>query len=93
MAESSRRWLFYGRVQGVGFRATTLDLATAHPAVRGYVRNLPSGAVEVVAAGPAGSLRPFRQAIESALGRHITDLIEDQGPDPAELPDRFEIRP
>ncbi len=92
MVEACRRWLFYGRVQGVGFRATTLGLAAKHHTVRGYVRNLPSGAVEVVAAAPAGSLRPFRESIESVFGDHIRDIIEEPGPDPASLPTDFEIR-
>lgn len=92
MAEASRRWLFFGHVQGVGFRATALDIASRHVQVRGYVRNLPSGSVEVVAAGPLGTLRPFRLDIEAALGRHITDVIEDVGPDPSLLPPGFEIR-
>ncbi|GIW88732.1 MAG: hypothetical protein KatS3mg108_3056 [Isosphaeraceae bacterium] len=93
MTEASRRWLFYGRVQGVGFRATTCQIASQHKEIRGYVRNLPAGSVEVVAAGPPASLRPFRIAIESALGHYISDIIEDPGPDPADIPPGFVIRP
>ena len=41
---------FSGHVQGVGFRYTVRDLARAFD-VRGYVRNLPDGRVELVAEG------------------------------------------
>ena len=40
-----------GRVQGVGFRASTLREAKRHDALKGYVRNLPDGRVEAVFAG------------------------------------------
>lgn len=41
---------FEGRVQGVGFRFTVLELATRRK-LKGYVMNLPDGDVEVVAEG------------------------------------------
>ncbi len=41
-----------GTVQGVGFRYSTRDAAIRLDVV-GWVRNLPSGAVEVLAQGPA----------------------------------------
>ncbi|WP_394004155.1 acylphosphatase [Luteimonas sp. WGS1318] len=44
-----------GRVQGVGFRAATQARATAL-GVRGEVRNLDDGRVEVVATGAADAL-------------------------------------
>ena len=39
--------LFTGHVQGVGFRWTTERIASQLP-LRGFVRNLPDGRVEVV---------------------------------------------
>ncbi len=45
-----RRILVEGRVQGVFFRDTCRDEATA-AGVAGWVRNLPDGRVEVVAEG------------------------------------------
>ena len=44
------RAVVIGRVQGVWFRAATADKAREF-GVKGYVRNLPDGSVEFVAAG------------------------------------------
>ncbi len=45
------RLLISGRVQGVWFRASTREVAT-DLGLRGWVRNLPDGCVEVTAQGP-----------------------------------------
>ena len=47
--------LVYGSVQGVGYRYFARAQARAL-GLRGYVRNQPSGAVEVVAEGPRAAL-------------------------------------
>jgi acylphosphatase len=50
--ERERRMVHYrGRVQGVGFRYTTREIASQFD-VMGYVQNLPDGQVLVVAEGP-----------------------------------------
>ena len=54
-AERAVRYVIAGRVQGVGYRAATLRQGSALE-VSGWVRNLPSGEVEVVAAGSADAL-------------------------------------
>lgn len=40
-----------GRVQGVGFRASTVSAAAKFPNLKGFIRNLPDGRVEAVFAG------------------------------------------
>ena len=46
----ARRYVVTGRVQGVGFRWYTHDVA-AREGIHGWVRNLADGSVEVVAEG------------------------------------------
>jgi acylphosphatase len=67
------RILYSGSVQGVGFRYTVKSTATGFD-VAGTVRNLPDGAVELVAEGRREELEAFRQAIhESGLEHFIRD--------------------
>lgn len=49
-----------GTVQGVFFRATTRDRAR-RLGLRGWVRNLPGGDVEVVACGPEDRIEQLRE--------------------------------
>ena len=58
----ARRYLVSGRVQGVGFRYFTQDIATRE-GLSGVVRNLPGGAVEVVAEGDEDSLTRLEAAL------------------------------
>jgi acylphosphatase len=45
----------FGRVQGVFFRALTKEIADKL-GIKGYVKNLADGSVEVVAEGPEGKI-------------------------------------
>ena len=64
--------VFYaGRVQGVGFRYTTREIACGYD-LTGYVRNLTDGRVELVAEGAEDEVTAFLEAVrESQLGSHI----------------------
>lgn len=65
---------FKGLVQGVGFRYTTHGISKRY-AVKGYVKNLKDGSVELVAEGEEGDLQNFLKAIQdSQLGSYIRDL-------------------
>ena len=62
---------FTGRVQGVGFRYVTREVAYGFE-MTGFVRNLPDGRVEMVAEGEEAEAKAFLEGIrESQLGSHI----------------------
>jgi acylphosphatase len=87
-----QRWtiLFTGRVQGVGFRASTEHLAAGF-AVTGFVRNLPDGRVEVAAEGTEPELRAFLAEIQARLGQYIRSLTQTTEPATGEWAD-FAVR-
>jgi len=58
----ARRYLIRGRVQGVGFRFFTADVA-AREGVTGWVRNLPDRSVEIAAEGDVEAIDRFERAI------------------------------
>ncbi|MEM9585762.1 MAG: acylphosphatase [Planctomycetota bacterium] len=62
--------IFQGRVQGVGFRATTVVLAE-DLSVNGYVRNEPDGTVRLDADGPADHLEKLLGRIRRRMATHI----------------------
>lgn len=61
---------FSGRVQGVGFRYTTLQVAQEFD-VAGFVRNLPDGRVEVEAEGRPEEVAAFVTALEERMHGYI----------------------
>jgi acylphosphatase len=66
-----RYTIYYsGRVQGVGFRATTRDVARAL-AVAGYVQNLDDGRVLLVAEGEEAELDRFLAKLQAVMGQYI----------------------
>jgi acylphosphatase len=68
-----RRVVFRGQVQGVGFRFTTRRIARGH-AVTGYVMNLPSGEVELVAEGSADEVARFVAEVEETMRQYIRSV-------------------
>jgi acylphosphatase len=85
-----RRGVFSGNVQGVGFRFTTLRVAGRHP-VTGYVKNLRTGDVELVAEGRPDDLRRFLADVEQAMFGHIAEARQEAAAPTGEF-DEFEIR-
>ena len=86
--------LVQGRVQGVGFRAATLQTGRAL-GVAGWVRNRPDGTVEVVADGDEQALKRLeaflRRGPPGAHVRHVDVSWEPPGEGPDSLKG-FEIR-
>lgn len=68
----AKRVIFEGRVQGVGFRYTVKDLARGFE-VRGWVKNLPDGTVELQVMGETDEVESFIREIaeESNVAHHI----------------------
>lgn len=71
MIKHERREVHYtGRVQGVGFRYTTREIAESFD-VSGYVENVPDGRVRLVAEGDPAELDRFLEAVSQRLDRYI----------------------
>lgn len=64
---------FSGRVQGVGFRWRTLQTLTGH-AIRGYVRNLADGRVELRLQGSRAHVDAAVQAVTENLSGYIATV-------------------
>jgi acylphosphatase len=72
-ATTERREVFYsGRVQGVGFRYRTKQIAQGY-AVAGFVRNLPDRRVHLVAEGPPEQLNQFLAELADVMADYIRD--------------------
>lgn len=81
---------FSGHVQGVGFRYTTQDIARQYD-VRGYVRNLPDGNVELIVEGDEREIDRLVNSIENRMGSFIRDVKSANMPATGEFND-FSIR-
>jgi len=70
-------YLISGRVQGVGYRHHARRMAEAFD-IRGWIRNLPDGRVEIVATGAEENLRSFREQIELGPRGARVDRVDVQ---------------
>ncbi len=76
------RYVVYysGRVQGVGFRYAVCRLSSRFD-VKGFVRNLPDGRVQVIAEGNTDQLDRFLQSIQAEMAGYIrAKHLERQDP-------------
>lgn len=79
-----------GRVQGVGFRYTTRHLAS-QLGLKGSVRNLPDGDVEIFVQGRKDQLDNLIQHIKEAFDSgHIDDMVIEYST-PSKVWDTFKI--
>lgn len=75
----TKRVIYEGRVQGVGFRYTTKDLARGFDVI-GTVRNLPDGTVELIVSGENGEVTEFLRELreDSVVAHHIKSAFEEE---------------
>ena len=85
-----RTYRFSGRVQGVGFRYTTQNVALRHD-VYGYVRNLPDGRVELVMEGEEREMDDVVQTVQQKMAGFVRNVESQVAPATGEF-DRFYIR-
>ena len=89
--DSIARFVVSGHVQGVYFRASTQAQAR-QLGLRGQVRNLPDGRVEVVAAGPADAIDALAAWLAIGPDAARVDRVEREAlTDARGIPDRFEV--
>jgi acylphosphatase len=85
MNETAKHIIFTGRVQGVGFRFTALDIAKRYR-LTGWVRNLPDGTVEMLAQGPSDDISDCIRAIQESFGGYIREAkIEETAFEPQHI--------
>ena len=82
MKLTARKIVFSGRVQGIGFRFTALNIANRYD-LKGYVRNIPDGEVEMLAQGSAEMIDDFVRDLQDSFVGSISHIdIEEATPDP-----------
>lgn len=69
---------FSGRVQGVGFRYSTMQVAKEFE-VSGYVSNLADGRVQMEAEGTEADVRAFVQAVEDRMHGFVRKVERQNG--------------
>lgn len=78
---TARRYLIKGFVQGVGYRYFAVRAAARHQ-VKGYVKNLESGDVEVFAQGSVEILDAFKNDLAAGPSMAVVSEIEETVLDP-----------
>lgn len=68
---------FTGRVQGVGFRYQTLQVAKEFE-VSGFVMNLPDGRVQLEAEGAAAEVRDFVIAVRERMEGYVRKVEQTE---------------
>ena len=78
----ARRFVINGRVQGVGFRYFTQDVARREGAT-GWVRNLPDGSVEALVEGDPEAVTRVERAIRSGPRGARIETVDVDTQDPS----------
>jgi acylphosphatase len=91
-APQRKHWFVSGQVQGVGFRAFTYESATDLK-LKGWVRNLSDGRVEIVAEGDAPAIAKLLEKVKKGPQFGRVDAVKEGAIDSKEkLGEKFEIR-
>jgi len=78
MAEVIHETVFFsGRVQGVGFRYQTLQVARGFE-VAGYVQNLPDGRVRVEVEGRTDEVDAFVIAVQEQMSGYVRETARQR---------------
>ena len=91
MSERCVRAVVSGRVQGVWFRESTRQCAE-ELGLRGYVRNLPGGQVEVVIAGEGAAVAAALDFLRDGPPLARVDRVEIEEPYEVEDHQGFRVR-
>ena len=86
-----RRFVVSGIVQGVGFRFFTVRAARALN-IRGWVRNLPDGRVEVLAQGDGDALDRLREDLARGPGGSVVHDVQEGEEREGDRYETFDIR-
>ncbi len=78
---TTKRIIFEGRVQKIGFRYATHQIALGFDVI-GWIKNLEDGSVELVIEGEDEEVTEFIEeiAVESTLSHHIKNIIQEDIP-------------
>jgi acylphosphatase len=86
-----KHWFVSGQVQGVGFRAFTYEAATDLK-LKGWVRNLTDGRVEIVAEGDAPTIAKLLERVKKGPQFGRVDGVKEGTVDEKEkIGEKFEI--
>jgi acylphosphatase len=85
------RFLVSGRVQGVFYRASTVERAQAL-SLHGYARNLPDGRVEVLARGALGHVDALERWLHTGPPLARVEAVLREAAGGHEFPDPFTVR-
>jgi acylphosphatase len=76
--EISRRFVIHGRVQGVGFRDSVCRVAWKLGGLKGHVRNLRDGAVEVMVTGEDRKVEELREFLRRGPPLARVDRLDER---------------
>ena len=90
MEKQTVKYVVSGRVQGVGFRWFTLNTANLI-GIKGYVKNLPTGQVEIVARATPEQLERFVMEIKKGPSFSRVETIKTETLPDDPMYHRFEV--